>query len=63
MPAWSLRVCLRLSRRDERRLSLIRVVLLTVILWRIGLIIVPPISVILRRIVKNRGIILVRIIT
>ena len=46
---------------DERRLSLIRVRLLTVVLWRIGLIVVPHISVILRRIVKNRGIILVRI--
>ena len=37
--------------------------LLTVELWRIGLIVVPPISVILRRIVKNRGIIMVRICT
>ena len=65
MPAWSLREGLRLSRRGERRLSLIMVclLLLTVVLWRIGLIVVPPISVILRRIVKNRGIILVRICT
>ena len=43
--------------------SLIRVILLTVILWRIRLIVVPPISIILQGIVKNRGIILVRIIT
>ena len=49
--------------RDKRRGSLIRVILLTVVLWRIGLIVVPPKAIILRRIVKNRGIILVRIIT
>ena len=61
--AWSLRVCLWLSRRDKRRRSLIRVILLTVVLWRIRLIVVPPISIILQGIVKNRGIILIRVIT
>ena len=40
-----------------------RVILLTVVLWRIRLIVVPLISIVLRRIVKNTGIILVRIIT
>ena len=35
--------------------------LVTVVLLRIGLIVVPPISIILRTVVKNRGIILVRI--
>ena len=44
-------------------MSLIKVRLLTVVLRRIGLIVFPPISVILRRVVKNRGIILVKIIT
>ena len=42
-----------LSRRDERRRSLIRVILLTVVLWRIGLIVVPPIAIILQGIVKT----------
>ena len=64
--AWSLRVDLWLSQRDERKLSFIRVRLLllrTVVLWRIGLIVVPPKSCILRRIMKNRGIIVVRVCT
>ena len=47
--------------------SLIRVIFLMLLLnikcRRIGLIVVPPKSVILRRIVKNRGIIIVRICT
>ena len=65
MKAWSLREGLWLSRGDKQRLSLIRVGLLlrTVVLWRIGLIIVPSIYIILQRIVKNRGIIMVRICT
>ena len=60
MPVW---LCLWLSRWDERQRCLIRVILLTVVLWRIRLTVVPPIAIILQGIVKNRGIILVRIIT
>ena len=69
MPAqsgWGLRVGLRLSQWDERRLFFIRVrllFLLNVVLQRIGLIIVPTKSCILRRIVENRGIIIVRVCT
>ena len=64
MPAWFgvELACMLVVDSAERRLSLIRVILLTVVLWRIGLIVVRPISIVLRRIVKNRGIILVRII-
>ena len=61
-----LRVGLQLSQWDERRLSLIRVrllLLLTVVLWRIGLIVFPPKSYIMRRIIKNRSIIIVRVCT